>query len=278
MNTLEITAATIEQAVAEAATKLGVKSADIDVTVLEETKGLFGKGKVRIKATVKQTASVTAAVEPIAKAPAKPAEKAPEPERPAEEKPAAEEKRPARARAAKPDKPKEEKPAAAPAEEATEETVNVVATQGDADELVGMLTELLELADLDVSVKVMELNGRYVNVTLDGRDVSFLVGRRGEVINALQYLMNVMSTRKLHNGVRVVLEGNDYRKKRQDVLTKLATQIAEEVAKRGEEAVLDALPAFERRVVHKALSEFPGIVTYSEGEEPNRRVVIAPES
>jgi spoIIIJ-associated protein len=117
-----------------------------------------------------------------------------------------------------------------------------------------------------------------VNVTLDGRDVSFLVGRRGEVINALQYLMNVMSTRKLHNGVRVVLEGNDYRKKRQDVLTKLATQIAEEVAKRGEEAVLDALPAFERRVVHKALSEFPGIVTYSEGEEPNRRVVIAPES
>jgi spoIIIJ-associated protein len=153
-----------------------------------------------------------------------------------------------------------------------------VATQADADELVGMLTELLELADLDVSVKVMELNGRYVNVTLDGRDVSFLVGRRGEVINALQYLMNVMSTRKLHNGVRVVLEGNDYRKKRQDVLTKLATQIAEEVAKRGEEAVLDALPAFERRVVHKALSEFPGIVTYSEGEEPNRRVVIAPES
>ena len=278
MNTLEITAATIEQAVAEAATKLGVKSADIDVTVLEETKGLFGKGKVRIKATVKQKASVTAAVEPIAKAPAKPAEKAPEPVRPAEEKPAAEEKRPARARAAKPDKPKEEMPAAAPAEEGAEETVNVVATQADADELVGMLSELLELADLDVSVKVMELNGRYVNVTLDGRDVSFLVGRRGEVINALQYLMNVMSTRKLHNGVRVVLEGNDYRKKRQDVLTKLATQIAEEVAKRGEEAVLDALPAFERRVVHKALSEFPGIVTYSEGEEPNRRVVIAPES
>jgi spoIIIJ-associated protein len=278
MNTLEITAATIEQAVAEAAKKLGVTSADIDVTVLEETQGLFGKGKVRIKATVKQRASVTAAVELIEKAPPKPAERAEEPERPAAEKPAAEEKRPARAKAAKSDKPKEEKPEEAPAEEGAEEAVNVVATQSDADELVGMLSELLELADLDVRVKVMELNGRYVNITLDGRDVSFLVGRRGEVINALQYLMNVMSTRKLHNGVRVVLEGNDYRKKRQDVLTKLATQIAEEVAKRGEEAVLDALPAFERRVVHKALSEFPGIVTYSEGEEPNRRVVIAPES
>ncbi|MCH8979662.1 MAG: hypothetical protein IH945_10540, partial [Armatimonadetes bacterium] len=84
-------------------------------------------------------------------------------------------------------------------------------------------------------------------------------------------------TRKLGRGVRVVLEGNEYRKKRQEVLTKLATQIAKEVASRGEEAVLDALPAFERRVVHKALSEFEGVKTYSEGEEPERRVVIAPD-
>ncbi|HXH61698.1 MAG TPA: RNA-binding cell elongation regulator Jag/EloR [Fimbriimonadaceae bacterium] len=277
MNTLEITAATVDEAVTEAAKKLGVESADIDVTVLEETKGLFGKGKVRVKATVKESAA-----------------KAPEPKPAPAEKPATKAvvetvEKPKRApRAKKKEEPKSEEPKAkeAKAESAKEEEPKdgepeddrpeVVATQADADELQGLLTDILKDADLDADIKVSEIQGRYVNLTLDGTDVSYLVGRRGEVINALQYLMNVISTRKLHNGVRVVLEGNDYRKKRQDVLTKLATQIAEEVAKRGEEAVLDALPAFERRVVHKALSEFPGVTTYSEGEEPNRRVVIAP--
>ena len=280
MITLEITAATVDQAVAEAATKLGVDSADIDVEVLEESQGLFGKGKVRIRATVKASAAPTpapaqAVVEPV-EAAVPVAEAAPEPEpvaeAPKKEKPAKKEAKP------KAVAPEEKAEAPASEEGAEESEPEVVASQEDADELVGIISDLLELADLDAHAEVSEINGRYVSITLDGRDVSFLVGRRGEVINALQYLMNVMSTRKLHNGVRVVLEGNDYRKKRQDVLTKLATQIAEEVAKRGEEAVLDALPAFERRVVHKALSEFPGVVTYSEGEEPNRRVVIAPGS
>ena len=276
MNTLEITAATVEQAVAEAAKKLGVDRADIEVTVLEETQGLFGKGKVRVRASVKAGAKKPEEPKPAAKAPTEavvemppsepePAEAAPPPV--AEKR--APRRQPAKEKAAEPAKAAAETPEGEPEAE-------VVATQADADELVGIMEELLEKADLEAHAHGTELTGRYVNITVDGRDVSYLVGRRGEVINALQYLMNVISTRRLQNGVRVVLEGNDYRKKRQEVLTKLATQIAEEVAKRGEEAVLDALPAFERRVVHKALSEFPGVVTYSEGEEPNRRVVIAP--
>lgn len=266
MNTLEITAATTDEAVAEAAKKLGVDRADLDVEVLEESQGLFGKGKVRVRVTVKEKVAAKAVVETVA-------EPAPVAEEPKEE--------PAPKPEKKADKPRERKPKAEakPEEDGEaegEKESDVVATQEDADGLKAILDEVLELGDLDAEANVTEIHGRYVNITLDGRDVSFLVGRRGEVINALQYLLNVISTRKLQTGVRVVLEGNDYRKKRQDVLTQLATQIAEEVAKRGEEAVLDALPAFERRVVHKALSEFPGVVTYSEGEEPNRRVVIAP--
>jgi spoIIIJ-associated protein len=85
-----------------------------------------------------------------------------------------------------------------------------------------------------------------------------------------------MANRKIGNGVRVTLDGNDYRLRREQTLTKLAESIAEQVLARGEEAVLDALPAFERRIVHRALGEISGISTYSEGEEPNRRVVIAP--
>ena len=270
MNTLEITAATVEQAVAEAAKKLGVNSADIEVTVLEETRGLFGKGKVRVRASVKASAKAPTETKLAEKALTEAVVEMPAPE-PAAPEATVEKKAPRR-------QPAKEKPRAADTADAPEgePVAEVVATQANADELVGILEDLLDKAGLDARAHVNELTGRYVNITVDGPDVSYLVGRRGEVINALQYLLNVISTRRLQNGVRVVLEGNDYRKKRQEVLTKLATQIAEEVAKRGEEAVLDALPAFERRVVHKALSEFPGVVTYSEGEEPNRRVVIAP--
>jgi spoIIIJ-associated protein len=135
---------------------------------------------------------------------------------------------------------------------------------------------ILDLANLQATVRPNGLNGKYVNLEIDGKDVAYLVGKHGEVLNALQYLLNLVSSRKLGSGVRVTLDGGQYRKRREDALQNLAEQIAEQVRSRGEEAVLDALPAFERRVVHKALAEMPGIVTYSEGEEPNRRVVIAP--
>jgi spoIIIJ-associated protein len=102
------------------------------------------------------------------------------------------------------------------------------------------------------------------------------VGKHGDVLNAMQYLVNIIASRRIERGVRATLDGNDYRRRREEALTTLAQRIAEQVQKRGEEAVLDALPAFERRIVHKALGEISGVTTYSEGEEPNRRVVIAP--
>lgn len=153
----------------------------------------------------------------------------------------------------------------------------MIATDEDAAEMAEIVNEILELSDLKASVKPTGLNGRYVNLELDGKDVAYIVGKHGEVLNAFQYLVNVIAARQLDSGVRVTLDGNNYRRRREEALCNLAVQIAEQVRARGEEAVLDALPAFERRIVHKALAEFDGVTTYSEGEEPNRRVVIAPE-
>ena len=85
-----------------------------------------------------------------------------------------------------------------------------------------------------------------------------------------------MANQKYGNGIRVTLDGNAFRKNREEQLEKLAKKIAEQVLERSAEALLDPLPAFERRIIHKVLSEYPGIQTFSEGEDPNRRVVIAP--
>ncbi len=272
MTTIELQAKSIDEAKQLAAEKLGVSESQVVLDVLEETKGLFGKSVVRVKASVGEEKAA-----PAKKTRAKAEKPAPEP---AEEEPAPKAKP---AKAAKPARatkaaPKAEEPqAAAPADDDEEEAaVEVVATEADAQKIESIMNEILRLAELNATATQSGINGRYVNVVLDGKDVAYLVGKHGEVLNNLQYLLNVILNRQLNNGVRATIDGNEYRQRREEALTKLATDIAEQVKQRGEEAVLDALPAFERRVVHRALVEFTGVTTYSEGEEPNRRVVIAP--
>ncbi len=281
MQFIEISAKSLAEATKAAADKLGVAPEKLNVSVLEETKGLFGKSVVRIKAEVSEAAPTPAApVAPVAVAPVVTEPVASEAEAPVQKKgqPKRREKKPAATVEESAPAKEDAKEAVAPTSETVEEEpVNtVVATQEDAEQLAELVRELVASAGLNVAVKPTTINGRYVNIQLDGKDVAFLVGKHGEVINSLQYLINIIAGRKFNNGVRVTLDGNDYRRRREDALTQLATNIAQQVKERGEEAVLDALPAFERRIVHKALSEYAGIATYSEGEEPNRRVVIAP--
>lgn len=277
MQVTEITGKSLDEAKAAAAQQLGVSVDQLEVTVLEETKGLFGKTNVRIRAMVIEAAPAKPAKPARAtKTKAKPepepepvVEAAPEPEpEPVKEAPAT-----GRGRSRGKAKAEDAAPVA-PAE--TTNSNDPVATEEDAARFVELLTDLLERAELNVSVQSAGVQGKYVNVRLDGKDAGYLVGKHGEVLNSLQYVVNIIATQQWGNGVRTVLDGNDFRARREQQLTDLAEKIAEQVVKRGEEAVLDALPAFERRLVHKALSEMAGVTTYSEGEEPNRRVVIAP--
>ncbi len=279
MQSIEITAKSVAAAKEAAAAKLGVPEANVTVTVLEETKGLFGKSSVRIKAEVAEAPAAKEAPAPKGrgKKAAPKAETAPDPEpevvaEPEPVKPAAKRGRGKAAAAA-------EEAVAEPAEGGEEKDhrdADVTATEADGEALVGLIHDLMGKAGLTVKAKARDISGRYVTVELDGQDAAYLVGKQGEVLNATQYLVNIIAGRKFNNGVRATLDANNYRHGREERLEAMATELAKQVRARGEEAVLDALPAFERRVVHKVLSSLPGITTYSEGEEPNRRVVIAP--
>lgn len=278
METIELTAPTLDEARRLAAEQLGAAPDDVTIKVLEEKKGLFGKaGSVKVQASAK------AAKAPKTSAKASKAAAAPAPAPVAEPEPV-EEEAPAKPKGRrKAEKPvPAEKPAAveaaAPAAAESDEPASEgpVATQEDADKLMGFLNDIIESGGLKAEVTLGSLQGKYINLELQGRDVSYLVGKRGEVLNALQYMGNVISSRQLGNGVRVVLDGNNFRRVREEKLSAQAHEIAEQVKANGMEAVLDPLPAFERRLVHQALADYPGVVTYSEGEEPNRKVVIAP--
>lgn len=274
MPSIEITAKSLDEAMTIATEKLGVPADAVTLTVVEETKGLFGKKNLKIKAETADAAPAAPAKQAKSKAEPKATVKKEEEAAPVVEEKTA--KKPARGKkVAKEEAPAEKAPEAT-TETAATEAPEVVATAEDAKRILEIATNVITSSGLDAEVQLANHDGKYVNLTLDGKEAGYLVGKSGEVLNQIQYLLNVICAQQLRNGVRVTLDGNDYRRNREEQLTLLANQIAEQVAKRGEEAVLDALPAFERRIIHKALTENKLVSTYSEGEEPNRRVVIAP--
>jgi spoIIIJ-associated protein len=290
MQSIELNVKSIEDAKVEAAERFGVSPEDITVTVLEESKKLFGKVSYKVKAETAKAAPVAeeANTEPKkvtkAESEAKPAAKKlgskKKEEAPAEASVAVEEAKPVAKKLGKKKEttPVAEETAEAPVVDSGDESnePEIVATEEDAKKLADILAVLSKKTGLLAEIQVGELQGKYINLSIDGKEAGFLVGKNGEVLNSLQYLINLIVKQQMGNGVRVTLDGNDYRKRRAEALTNLAVKIAEKVIERGEEAVLEALPAFERRVIHKVLQEIEGVTTYSEGEEPDRRVVIAP--
>ena len=292
MPSIELTVKNLDEAAATAAEQLGVSADQVKITVIEESKKLFGKVSYKVKAEAPDAPAAAAPAAPAEekkKAPAKAqkAEAAPAEEVAApvvEEKKAAAPKKlgakkkteDAPAPAAAVDAPAATEEAAPAAEQEEDNGPEIAATPEDAAKLGDILELLAKQSGLDAEIVVGELQGKYINLSIDGKEAGYLVGKNGEVLNSLQYLINLIAKQQLGNGVRVTLDGNDYRKKRAESLTALAEKIADKVKERGEEAVLEALPAFERRVIHKALQEIEGVTTYSEGEEPDRRVVIAP--
>lgn len=241
--TIEATGRTLEEAKRAAAQSLGTSVEECDFQVLEEaSKGLFAKTNYRVRASVKT---------------AEPA--------PAKEKTARKPRAAAAAQAA-------EEPQSA---DGGEETPG--ATEEDAKTALETLKGLIQSAGLDVKAKLDGVNSRYVNLSLTGKDVERLTTNHGQALDSMQYLMNAMLRRSLKGSARVTLDAGDYRTARTAALEKLAKEVASAVLEREQEAVLDALPAHERRVIHNALKDYAGIATYSEGEEPARRVVVSPK-
>ncbi|MBC8101987.1 MAG: KH domain-containing protein, partial [Cytophagales bacterium] len=116
-----------------------------------------------------------------------------------------------------------------------------------------------------------------ITLGFDGPDAHLLVGRAGRTLDALQYLAsNVVNRRGGRARLHVIFDADSYRARREVTLKQLAADLAAQVASTGQEAVLDPLSPLERRIVHNALKDQPGVRTYSEGEEPERYIIISP--
>lgn len=144
-------------------------------------------------------------------------------------------------------------------------------------EVQGVLQEFCEASGLDISAQITGRHGSYVDAELTGPDAAATFGASGRVLDSLQYLVNLVLARRIGPDVRLLLDVDNYRARREEVLIQMALDFASQVRERQEECEVDPpLPPHERRIMHKALQDDPGVRTYSEGEEPERRVIIAP--
>jgi len=136
------------------------------------------------------------------------------------------------------------------------------------------LTGLFERMDIEVDLDITEEEGS-INVIMTGKDPGALIGRRGETLDAIQHLTNYVVNRSVSGRVRINLDAENYRQRRNEALESLASRTASKVIKYRRNMTLDPMNAYERHVIHTALQEHKNVSTFSVGSEPNRRVVVA---
>jgi len=287
-------------AIASALTQLGLDRDSVSVQVLQQAKpGFLGFGAQPAKVQVTYEAP-----DPVPDAPEKPKSalgsasrskpkaaapvKKPEPkaeapkaeavktEAPKVEKPKAEKKHEA-PKAEKPKapkapkehrEPKAEKKAAQPKEYAPAEPGSV------EEKIEVFLKGLMEHMDSKAVPHCWKADGNTYKVDLVGDDLGYLIGRRGDTLDAIQHLANYTINREVEGHIRINVDAESYREKREDSLRRYARKKAQQVLKARRRTTLEPMNAYERHVIHAALQDMDNITTHSTGVEPNRRVVI----
>lgn len=165
---------------------------------------------------------------------------------------------------------------AAPPPEATEETPEPATPEEVAETGREFLAGLLEAMGLEVQIE-SSIDGEGVSLEVAGEDLGSLIGRRGQTLDALQELTRTAVQRRLRSRVRLMVDVEGYRARRRDSLADYARSIAERAKDRGTEIELEPMSSWDRKIVHDAVSEVDGVTSFSEGVDPNRKVVIRAE-
>ena len=274
---IDVTGKNEEEAISKALAQLGLDRDDVSVESLERAKsGFLGLGscpaKVRVSYGPEEEEPAPVESAPVQEKTEQPAAKS-EPRKNPEKRsaPKAEKKADKTVR----EKPVQEKSApeqskAQPQPVSLGEEVDDEKAQAIRTFLSGLLSQM----ESNAQVKVyLPEKGRY-RVILEGENLGALIGRRGETLDAIQQLTSY-AVNRTGGRVRVQLDAEGYREKREQSLQNLARKVAGKVVKYRRSVTLEPMTAYERHVIHTALQDVPGVTTYSTGVDPNRRVIVA---
>ncbi|NLN74716.1 MAG: KH domain-containing protein [Armatimonadetes bacterium] len=167
--------------------------------------------------------------------------------------------------------------AAADDKDKAQQVADIEDEQTLRDGLMQILTDILAAMNLPAKPIIKSIEGEEVNVDVEGGDVGILIGRQGQTIDALQYLLSIAVNRASKIRWRINLDAGGYRDRHRRLLETKAREYADAVRKHGQEAELEPQSPRDRRIIHLALADNPHVYTYSEGEGSNRHVVISPK-
>ena len=290
----------IEDAIASALNQLGLDRDSVSVMVLQqEKKGFLGFGAQPAKVQVsyeapdpvpekvekpKSALGSASRSKPKAAAPVKkpeaPKAEAPKPQPKAEApkaEPVKEAPKAPKQEAPKPQKEHKPKAPRAPKAEApkAEPKVFAPAEPGSVEEKIEVFIKgLIEHMDSNAVPHAVKENENTYHVELVGDDLGYLIGRRGDTLDAIQHLANYTVNRDVQGHIRINVDAEEYRQKREDSLRRYARKKAHQVLKARRRTTLEPMNAYERHVIHAALQDMENITTHSTGTDPNRRVVI----
>ena len=205
MRFAEKKAKTVDEAVNQALAELGASKDEVDIEIIEETKGLFGilgSKEVKVRVTLREREEVTRAKEFIK----------------------------------------------------------------NVTEKLGMNIE--QEASYNEKDKLLKIE-------LKGEGLGLLIGRRGETLDSIQYLTNIFVNKKSDDYVKVTIDAENYRARREEALVSLAKRKASKAVKYRKNMIIEPKNPYERRIIHEALQDYPEVTTYSVGEDPNRKVIVA---
>jgi spoIIIJ-associated protein len=264
---LDVSAKTVEEAIEQGLSRLGLSRDQVEIQILNEGKrGILGFGSE--DATVRLIPKRPLTEEtPAAKPAAVPVEAEPEVE------PIAEEEAPPVIPSLQIDEPEES------------EHDDIPAHDRRALEIAEKhLAKLLQLMGIEADIVVRPAPdlvdpGDEAPLVLDitGRDLGILIGRRNETLQALQYVVRLMVSKELGSWQRIVVDVESYRSRRRQTLHQIAKRMAERAVANRERVVLEAMPPYERRIIHMTLRDHPSVTTKSIGRENNRKVTIVPK-
>lgn len=250
MREIEIKATSVEQAIAEGLIELGASRDQVDIDIITEPK-LFKKACVRIslKSDVEIAPNVSDNLENIAAI---------------EDKPVSEVKT-----------VKENKEAKVIVSDNASDEQIIGEYDADDAHIVEFVSTLFKNMNLNCTLKVTSSHDT-LSILIGGADSNLTIGYRGETLDAIQYITLLVANKPVRFAKRLVIDAEGYREKRAATLTALSKKLASQAVKSGKAIELEPMNPFERRVIHTALQENPAVTTLSEGDEPNRFVVICP--
>ena len=284
MDFREFSGKTVDDAIIEAATSLGIASSELEIEIVNKgTSGFLGLGSKPAVIKAKPKQEVKDEIDEILATAKKPGQKkaksAPKPaaapakvERSFEEKPAKAE--------VKNDFDKAEKEYNNDFKEDKKEEFLEPAEIDDSiiDETRAYLEQLFKAMDLEATIDIsLDKMTRTMNIDVEGPEMGIIIGKRGQTLDSLQYLISLFVNRKCDTYLRIKLDTENYRERRRETLENLAKNIAFKVKKSRRSFTLEPMNPYERRIIHSTLQGDKFVATKSEGEEPNRRVVIYPK-